>query len=340
MDIQIKIAGRFTTWNFVESFDHQVLKDAFDSIGAGNLAPNPRSKIAALRLVLDKEYSGAGLRLVVPARAPQGTFIITQTVGDGIDIEKSKIEGERDISRVNVKPSVVCKAWVASDANGMEVVEAEFTPIEGTSAPIDLPNLRQRVNASMAHVDARDLVLKVSALLDRWRALPLRSGGGAYFLPEIHVPEWNKIRAAVASASIGNKKAAIHTAPFVADSEFGELVVSSLGHDLRTKLSQLEDGADDRGDRGLHTKAAQAHDLRNLVNITETKLVDLAARAAADRASAKNERANARAAAKAAAKAADKVVAAQPIVTAPINTEEEVGELDEAQENALAALGI
>ena len=301
MDIQIKIAGRFTTWNFVESFDHQVLKDAFDSIGAGHLAPNPRSKIAALRLVLDKEYSGAGLRLVVPARAPQGTFIITQTVGDGIDIEKSKIEGERDISRVNVKPSVVCKAWVASDANGMEVVEAEFTPIEGTSAPIDLPNLRQRVNASMAHVDARDLVLKVSALLDRWRALPLRSGGGAYFLPEIHVPEWNKIRAAVASASIGNKKAAIHTAPFVADSEFGELVVSSLGHDLRTKLSQLEDGADDRGDRGLHTKAAQAHDLlttieqyenlvsrklddlRNLVNITETKLVDLAARAAADR---------------------------------------------------------
>ena len=58
------------------------------------------------------------------------------------------------------------------------------------------------------------------------------------------------------------------------------------------------------------------------------------------RASAKSERANARAAAKAAAKAADKVVAAQPIVTAPINTEEEVGELDEAQENALAALGI
>jgi hypothetical protein len=29
-----------------------------------------------------------------------------------------------------------------------------------------------------------------------------------------------------------------------------------------------------------------------------------------------------------------------PLVTAPVNTEEEVGELDEAQENALAALGI
>ena len=50
MDIEIKIAGRFTTWNLVESFDQQVLKDAFTSIGVGHLAPNQRSTIAALRL--------------------------------------------------------------------------------------------------------------------------------------------------------------------------------------------------------------------------------------------------------------------------------------------------
>lgn len=347
-DINIKIPGRFTTWDLVESFNHQTLKDAFDGIGAGNLAPNQRSMIAALRLVLDKAYAGAGRKLVVPARAPQGTFIVTQVDGEGIDAEKSKTEGDRDIAKVDVKPKVVCKAWVAKDANGMEVVEAEFTPPEGQVAPLTLDVLRAGVRKAQSYVDSRDLVLKLGGLLDRWRAIPLRAGGGAYFLPETHIADWNVIRTAIGNASIGPKKAAVHTAPFIADSEFGEMVVSSLGNDLKVKISQLEADNEDLGERRLQTKAAMARDLlktieqyeglvsrkldhlREMVSATEDKLVDLAALAHAENERAKNERARVRAE----AKASDKVTASTPVAT------QEETELSDAQLAALAALGL
>ena len=245
VDSTVQNAGAVTWWRLSGDVDAQRLFRAWDARGwdVADLPTQP-SLVSTLRRVLRDQFGGP-------------RCLIQSLNGAAF--------------------TVVDVAVVAADSTA-KVADAEYTTrfkirldeidelLESDSLPTaELAHLQTEYDRARNTYEASTLSGWLVGQVEQRKAIRLRDTGGIYFVPEGYVKSWREFGDVLAEASASR----VYEVPAVKNEQAALALIEALTQDLQGRVAHLDQDIDDRGVRGLRSKAAKCEELAGKVRVYE-----------------------------------------------------------------------
>ena len=246
VDSTVQNAGAVTWWRLCGDVDVQRLFRAWDARGwSVDDLPTQPSNTSTLRRVLRDQFGGP-------------RCLIQSLNGSAY--------------------AVVDVAVVSTDTSARQIADAEYTTrfkirldeidelLESDGlASSELAHLQTEYDRARNTYEASTLSGWLVGQVEQRKAIRLRDTGGIYFVPEGYVDSWRAFGEVIAEASASR----VYEVPAVKNEQAVVALVEALSQELHARVAGLDQDIDERGVRGLRSKAVRCEELAGKVRVYE-----------------------------------------------------------------------
>ena len=243
VDSTVQNAGAVTWWRMSGDVDAQSLFRAWDARGwAVDDLPTQPSSTSTLRRVLRDQFGGP--RCLIQSLNGNAFAVVDVAVVD----TDTKLADAEYTTRFKIR---------------LDEID-ELLESDGLSSA-ELAHLQTEYDRARNTYEASTLSGWLVGQVEQRKAIRLRDTGGIYFVPEGYVQSWREFGDALAEASASR----VYEVPAVKNEQAALALIEALTQDLQGRVAHLDQDIDDRGVRGLRSKAAKCEELAGKVRVYE-----------------------------------------------------------------------
>lgn len=252
--------GLITFWRLSGGIEADALREAWTGAGLDETwLPPELTPATALKRALDEidfrtSKSDDARYLVRPVEAGAERHVVREraVLADGAT-------GDKDLEH-----ETVFRAKLTS-AGALRLTGASHLSLA----------VRGAFNAALFTLAERDLSGWLPRIVARLDAVPLRTGGGIYFVPPAHVPTWQRVRGVLAAVS----ECSVEWIPAMRGPDAARAILANVVEDAKTRIAAIVEDLEreNLSLRGAESHKAELDDLAARVARYETLLGDVAA---------------------------------------------------------------
>jgi hypothetical protein len=251
-EITTSFAGSNVWWTSAEA-NLEVLKRELTSAGYGGILVEPKSDLAALRSVIESQWSRAHRRLLRPLPRGIAGYQITQETVEGKSLDYSSL------MQIQLTNSQVVCSGEKFEALPQEAQDAITLMLNNKFADEKKQVSREQITRILVKILKTD-----------FQAIQLQKNQSFYWVNANHIPAWDKVVRAVETAwkESGSQRGMVLKQNIGVDDDAIRAVSVALREDILHSVELIEDEVTkgDAGKRRLKTLNAQAKSLHSRIN--------------------------------------------------------------------------
>lgn len=243
----MRLDGVITFWTKGSFYDFQKLKDGYEALSLGDLAPALSTADANLQYALRKVYDNTGL--------------LVRSSDGGFNIVKEERGEKGTPNRYEVKHAF----WL----DGVKHNELMMSPPDYDKAKV----VAERFNEFCSLVPLGAVTRSLVAVVDKLKGIPLSPTGGFYWLPAAAVDTWSQLGRVIEGASAYGQ-AVVYLVRHSFDHDAVRAVRDALVADAEAEAKRIEKEVmeDDLGEKALNNRKDQANEIMDKLSLYESIL--------------------------------------------------------------------